>query len=179
MSGVSGVRSSCDRVQARVGDADRGRAGEDVRDLDVVGVELTRGILGVHVERADKLAGKRERDGENAHEPFRPDEPLVPGRSGSKVEDDVLVGALIDLERCRRRDALAARVGVGEPVVRADDQSAGLLVGQHHRARVSRLQLARRARDRPEAVREFDGAVHVEDRLVDQSQALLGCHAGR
>src|SRR2546423_15671481 len=79
-------------VQTSVGDPDRGRRREEVRDLDVFRIEHALRVLRVADQRADQLSLEEKRYGKQLGKALRFDEGVVPDASLGHVANDVLAG---------------------------------------------------------------------------------------
>src|SRR2546423_5250449 len=148
------------RIEARVGDPDGGRGGEQVRDLDVVGLEGALQILAVDHERADELLFEEERKREQLREAFRLDQLMIADAAGRDVEHDVLARGAKLRAYFIHRQTLLGRVAFGEAVMCPYDEGVSVVIREKHRGRVRRDQIARRADRVPEPVIEVERPDH-------------------
>src|SRR5438034_10554240 len=129
-------------IETRVSYPDRRRRGEEVRDLDVVGLERALRILAVDRERADQLAFEEERKREHLREAFRLDQGVITDALGGHVEDHVLAGGAKLRAYFVNGETLLGRVALGKAVVRSYDECIPFAIGEEHRGRVGRHEVA-------------------------------------
>src|SRR2546423_7638664 len=114
-------------VQTSVGDPDRGRRREEVRDLDVFRIEHALRVLRVADQRADQLSLKDERYGKQLGKALLFDEGVVPDASRGHVEDDVLAGGSELRAHLIDGKSLPGGVADRKAIVRSDQERVALL----------------------------------------------------